>query len=286
MRYHFIAQHKKAYPVTLMCTVLEVSTTGYYDWATSPTRPRAAANHQLDRAIQRVFTRHKARYGAPRITADLKNDGIRCSENRVARRMRQLWLRACHAKKFKVTTDSLHHKPVAPNLLQQNFGATAPNQKWVSDITYVWTNEGWLYLAVIMDLYSRSIIGWSLQPRMTQQLIGDALTMALFRRGFPKDVILHSDRGSQYCSTRYQRLLRRNQLICSMSRTGCCYDNAAMESFFHSLKIELIHRERYSTRSQARASVFECIEVYYNRYRRHSAIGHQNPMAYEAAHAA
>jgi putative transposase len=286
MNYQFIAQHKKAYPVTLMCAVLEVSTTGYYDWAASPERPRATANHRLDQEIQRVFTRHKARYGAPRITEDLKDDGIRCSENRVARRMRRLGLKACQAKKFKVTTDSFHKQPVAPNLLQQNFGATAPNQKWVSDITYVGTCEGWLYLAVIMDLYSRAIIGWSIQPRMTQQLIGNALTMALFRRGFPHGVILHSDRGSQYCSTRYQRLLRRNQLICSMSRTGCCYDNAAMESFFHSLKIELIHRERYGTRTQARASVFEYIEVYYNRHRRHSAIGYQMPMAYEAAYAA
>ena len=170
---------------------------------------------------------------------------------------------------------------MAPDLVQQDFTASRPNEKWVSDIAYIWTGSGWLYLAVVMDLYSRAIIGWSLQSRMTQQLVCDALTMALFRRGFPKGVIVHSDRGSQYCSRRYQKLLQHNTLLCSMGRTGCCYDNAAMESFFHSLKVELVHREFYTTRDDARQSIFEYIEVYYNRQRRHSAIGYQIPMVFE-----
>ncbi len=192
-----------------------------------------------------------------------------------------LGLKAVQALKFKVTTDSEHDKPVVADLLQQDFTASCLNQKWVSDITYSWTGSGWLYLAVVMDLYSRAVIGWSLQSRMTQQLVCDALTMALFRRTFPKGVIVHSDRGSQYCSKRYQRLLKQNNLTCSMSRKGCCYDNAAMESFFHSLKVELIYRESYATREDARAAVFEYIEVYYNRQRRHSAMGYQIPMLYE-----
>ena len=281
MRYVFIDRHQKAWPVTLMCSVLDVSPSGYYAWQRRVPGPRAVSNLRLDDCIAKIYWRHKGRYGAPRIWEELQAQGIPCSENRVARRLQVLGLKAIQAKKFKVTTDSEHHKPVAPDLLQQDFTAQDPNEKWVSDISYVWTGAGWLYLAVVMELYSRAIIGWSLQQRMTQRLVCDALTMALFRRGFPKGVILHSDRGSQYCSRRYQTLLRQNQLHCSMSRKGCCYDNAAMESFFHSLKVELIHRESYLTREQARQSIFEYIEVYYNRLRRHSAIGYQIPMQYE-----
>lgn len=281
MRYQFIDQQKKAYPVTLMCTVLEVSKTGYYDWRQRTPGPRALSNQHLDRTIQAVYTHHKARYGAPRITDELNDEGIPCSKNRVARRLQVLELKACQARKFKVTTDSEHDKLIAPDLLCQDFTAMRPNQKWVSDITYVWTREGWLYLAVVMDLNSRAIVGWSMSRRMTQHLVCDALTMALFRRGFPKGGIIHSDRGSQYCSKRYQRLLTSHGLLCSMGRKGCCYDNAAMESFFHSLKVELVHRESYPTRAVAKQSVFEYIEIYYNRQRRHSAIGNQIPMVYE-----
>jgi transposase InsO family protein len=286
MRYQFIEQQKKAWPVTLMCAVLEVSKTGYYDWRQRTPGPRALSNQHLDCHIHAVFTRHKARYGAPRITDEINDEGISCSKNRVARRLQVLELKACQARKFKVTTDSEHDKPVAANLLQQDFTAEQPNQKWVTDITYIWTREGWLYLAVVMDLYSRAIIGWSMSRRMTQQLVCDALTMALFRRGFPKGVIIHSDRGSQYCAKRYQRLITSNGLLCSMSRKGCCYDNAAMESFFHSLKVELVHRESYTTRVVARQSIFEYIEIYYNRQRRHSAIGNQIPMMFELKKAA
>jgi len=286
MRYQFIERYKKAWPVDLMCRVLEVSTTGYYDWGKRSPGVCAASNQALDEHIRHVFHQHKGRYGSPRVVDELNDNGITCSENRVARRMQALGLQAVQTKKYKVTTDSEHDKPVAPNLLQQDFTAEGPNRKWVSDITYIWTRAGWLYLAVVMDLYSRSIIGWSINKRMTQQLVSDALTMALFRRGFPKDVIVHSDRGSQYCSKKYQALLKLNRLVCSMSHKGCCYDNAAMESFFHSLKVELVYRETYVTREQARQSIFEYIEIYYNRQRHHSAIDNQIPMQYELKNSA
>ena len=197
--------------------------------------------------------------------------------------MQALGLRAIQAKKFKVTTDSNHSRPVAPDLIEQDFHAEASNQKWTSDISYIRTEEGWLYLAVVMDLYSRAIVGWSMNRRMTQKLVCDALNMALFSRGFPKGTIIHSDRGSQYCSKRYQRLIKNNGLRCSMGRRANCYDNAVTESFFHTLKVELVHRERYLTRRMAQSSIFEYIETYYNRQRKHSAIGHRIPMVFENA---
>ena len=281
MRYQFIDEQKKAWPVTLMCGVLGVSRSGYYDWTARGLRRRVRSNNELDRRIRMIFADHRQRYGAPRIANTLHNEGLKCTENRIARRMRALGLKAIQAKKFKATTDSKHSKPVAPDLLKQGFCAEAPNQKWTTDISYVWTDEGWLYLAVVMDLYSRAIVGWSMNRRMTQQLVCDALTMALFRRRFPKSTILHSDRGSQYCSKRYQRLIRSNGLCGSMGRKANCYDNAVTESFFHTLKVELVHRERYVTRRRAQSSIFEYIETYYNRQRRHSAIGHQIPMIFE-----
>ena len=281
MRYRFIDEHKKAWPVNLMCSVLSVSRSGYYDWTGRGASQRAQANRELDRRIRDIFACHRQRYGVPRITDALHDEGVECSENRVARRMRALGLKAIQAKKFKVTTDSNHSKPVAPDLVEQDFSAVAPNQKWTSDITYIWTDEGWLYLAVVMDLYSRAIVGWSMNRRMTQQLVCDALTMALFRRGFPKGTIIHSDRGSQYCSKGYQQLIKINSLRCSMGRRANCYDNAAMESFFHTLKVELVHREHYTSRRLAKSSIFEYVEMYYNRKRKHSAIGHRIPMLFE-----
>ena len=283
MRYRFIGTHKKIWPVNLMCGVLSVSRSGFCHWRTRGPSQQERSNRILDSRIRELFTHHKQRYGAPRIADDLHDQGIACSENRVARRMRALGLRAIQAKKFKVTTDSNHSKPVAPDLIEQDFRAETANQKWTSDITYVWTDEGWLYLAVVMDLYSRAIIGWSMSRRMTQQLVCDALTMALFCRHFPKGTIIHSDRGSQYCSKRYQRLIKNNGLRCSMGRKATCYDNAAMESFFHTLKVELVHREKYVTRRSATSSIFEYIETYYNRQRKHSAIGHKIPIQFEQA---
>ena len=283
MRYRFIDTHKKAWPVNLMCGVLDVSRSGFYHWRTRVPSQQERSTRELDSRIRELSACHKQRYGAPRITDDLHDEGIACSENRIARRMRVLGLKAIQAKKFKVTTDSNHSKLVAPDLIEQDFTAEAPNEKWVSDISYVWTDEGWLYLAVVMDLYSRAIVGWSMNRRMTQQLVCDALTMALFRRHFPKGTIIHSDRGSQYCSKRYQRLIINNGLRCSMGRRANCYDNAAMESFFHTLKVELVHRERYMTRRTAKSKIFEYIETYYNRQRKHSAIGYKIPMQFEQA---
>ncbi|EKD91580.1 MAG: integrase, catalytic protein [uncultured bacterium] len=195
--------------------------------------------------------------------------------------MRENKWRARAARKFKATTNSNHSLPVAPNLLNQNFYANKPNEKWVSDITYIWTDEGWLYLAAVMDLYSCKLVGWSLSERMTSKLVIDALQTALWSRGIPKNVIVHSDRGSQYCSAAYQGLLRENKLICSMSKRGDCYDNAAMESWNHSFKVEAIHGERFKTRDIARKQVFEYIEVYYNRKRLHSTLGYLSPEVFE-----
>lgn len=283
MRYRFIDAHKKVWPINLMCGVLSVSRSGFYHWAGRAPSRRTQSNRAVDKRIREIFVHHRQRYGAPRITDALHDEGIACSENRVARRMQALGLQAIQAKKFKVTTDSNHSQPVAPDLIEQDFTATAPNQKWTSDITYVWTDQGWLYLAVVMDLYSRAIVGWSMNHRMTQQLVGDALTMALFRRHFPKGTIIHSDRGSQYCAKRYQQLIKSNGLRCSMGRRANCYDNAVTESFFHTLKVELVHRERYPTRRMAHSSIFEYIETYYNRQRKHSAIGHRIPMLFDQA---
>ncbi len=216
-----------------------------------------------------------------RLTDELREQGEHCSKNRVARRMKSLGLKAKAKKKFKVTTDSVHHVPVAANVLNRDFIASGANQKWVGDISYIWTNEGWLYLAVVIDLYSRAVIGWSLQATMSRQLVCDVLTMALYRRNFPRNVLFHSDRDSQYCSHEYQQLLKKYNFICSMSRKGNCWDNAVAESFFHTLKTELIYSVKYETREIAKQSIFQYIETYYNRVRRHSTIGSMAPMAFE-----
>ncbi|TCV81208.1 IS3 family transposase [Methylomonas denitrificans] len=217
----------------------------------------------------------------PGIAKLLNNEGHCTHRKTVAHIMKTHGWRAKAARKYKATTNSNHTLPVAPNLLYQNFEADRPDQKWVSDITYIWTDEGWLYLAVILDLYARRVIGWSISERMTATLVGDALTMALWRRHLPKGVIVHPDRGSQYCSAAYQKLLSKHQLICSMSKKGDCYDNAAMESWNHSLKVEAIHGERFITRHTAKQHVFEYIEVYYNRKRLHSKLGYMSPEAFE-----
>jgi len=231
----------------------------------------------LDELIKSIFEEHYGRYGSRRILVELKSRGISCTRAKVVERMKALNLVAKATKKFKVTTNSNHGKPVAENILKQDFSATKPNQKWVSDITYIQTAEGWLYLCVFIDLYSRLVIGWSMSHRMDSKLIENALVMALFKRKFPKGVIVHSDRGSQYCSRSYQKLLAANGLICSMSSVGCCYDNAACESFFHTLKVEMIYWENYLTRVVAKTSVVEYIECYYNRKRRHSTINYMSP---------
>lgn len=262
--------------------MFSIERSGYYAWLKRKPGKRAISNEELDKKITAVFKAHQGRYGAKRITDELRDNGEICSKNRVAKRMKQLGLQAKAKRKFKVTTDSKHNLPVAPNLLDRDFSATAPNQKWVGDISYVWTDEGWMYLAVVIDLYSRAVIGWSIQSTMSRQLVCDALMMALWRRGFPHDVLFHSDRGSQYCSNDYQKMLKAYGFICSMSRKGNCWDNAIAESFFHSIKTELVYTERYATREIAKQSIFQYIEVYYNRVRRHSAIGSIAPEVFES----
>ena len=261
--------------------MLSVGRSSYYAWLGRKPSCREIANKKLDEKISEVFVKHHGRYGAKRITIELHALGEPCGKNRVAKRMKHLGLVAKARRKFKVTTASNHALPVAPNLLNRDFTAQAPNQKWVSDISYIWTQEGWLYLAVVIDLYSRCVVGWSIQSTMTSQLVCDALMMALWRRGFPKGVLCHSDRGSQYCAEQYQKMLRQHQLICSMSRKGNCWDNAVAESFFNALKTELVHAENYSLRKKAKQSIFHYIEVYYNRVRRHSAVDSIAPLAFE-----
>lgn len=261
--------------------MLSIERSGYYAWLKRKPGKRVLSNDELDKKIVAIFKKHHGRYGAKRITDELHDDGETCSKNRVARRMKHLCLCAKARKKFKITTDSKHNLPVAPNQLNRDFTASAPNQKWCGDISYVWTDEGWMYLAVVIDLYSRAVIGWSIQPTMSRQLVCDALMMALWRRKFPRGVLFHSDRGSQYCSNDYQNMLQSLGFICSMSRKGNCWDNAVAESFFHSIKTELIYTERYATRKIAKQSIFQYIEVYYNRVRRHSAIGSIAPEVFE-----
>ena len=264
-----------------LCRVMDVTRSAYYAWSTRGPSDRDQANTVLDGHIRRIYDQHKGRYGSPRIYRQLNEQGMVCSQTRVARRMQHLGLKAIQTKAFKVTTDSQHRQPVYADLIERDTSTSAVNQKWVSDITYVRTTQGWLYLAVVMDLYSRAVIGWSMQSRITAQLVCDALTMALLRRGFPKGVIVHSDRGSQYCSKAYRKVIRTHQLFGSMGAKGCCYDNAVIESFFHSLKVEALYPNPINTRNETRNQLFDYMEVYYNYKRKHSAIGFLSPMQCE-----
>lgn len=277
-------EHKATFSVASMSRVLGVSRSGFYGWLKRQSKPsnRQCRQHEIDQAVKAAFNKRKGRCGSPRLVRDLVETGQVRNRKTVAKSMQRQGLRARAAKKFKATTNSKHNLPVAPNVLQQNFAASRPNEKYVGDITYLWTEEGWLYLAVVIDLYSRLVVGWAMSERMTAQLVCDALTMALWRRQMPTGVIVHTDRGSQYCSGDYQDLIKKHQLICSMSAKGNCYDNACAESFFHSLKVEIIHGHKFLTRELMRQTVFEYIEIEYNRDRRHSAIGYVSPEAYEA----
>ena len=266
-----------------MCRVLEVSRSGYYDWLDRPESERAKRHRYLLAKIRRAHMESREIYGAPRIHAELVNQGERVGKNTVAHLMRRDQIQSKVHKRFVVTTASNHTREPAANVLRGDFRATRANEKWVSDVTFIPTRRGWLYLAVIMDLYSRRIVGWSMGERNSAGLIEDALRMAVSHRRDIRGVILHSDQSVQYASGSYQRLLNDLGILCSMSRKGNCWDNAPMESFFHSLKTECIGFEDYKTRSEARASIFTYIELFYNRKRRHSAIGYQSPMAYEKA---
>jgi transposase InsO family protein len=283
MKYEFIAEHQGKFATTVCCDVLQVSRSGYYDWRKRKPSHQELSNRDLESRIQVLFAEHRQRAGSPRITQDLRAEGFSCSENRVARRMKHLGLRALAKRKYKVTTDSDHDKPLYDNVLNRDFVTTDINQKWAQDITYIHTQEGWLYLAVVLDLHSRAVIGWSMNKRMKASLVCDALTMALRRRNYPCNVLVHSDRGSQYCSKRYRKLIENHQLIGSMSRKGNCWDNSIAESFFHTLKVELVQQQIYLTRLMAKQSLFQYIEGYYNRQRRHSSIGYHSPMQFEMA---
>lgn len=276
-------EHQHCFSTKRMARVLRVSRSGYYHWRHYGQVPsiRMLNRDFRDMKIKQIFSDSKERYGAIRIQRELIDDQEAAAIKTISDSMRRQNLVAKAARKFKVTTDSDHQLPIADNLLARNFDASAPNQKWVQDITYLWTSEGWLYLAVVIDLYSRAVVGWSMDTHMKAHLVTDALTMALFRRGLPKGVMIHSDRGSQYCSHAYRDLAEKHHLLLSMSRKGNCWDNAVAESFFHSLKVEAIQYEPIMTRDEMRHSVFEYIEVDYNRTRRHSAIGYQSPLHYE-----
>ncbi|WP_423064135.1 IS3 family transposase [Candidiatus Paracoxiella cheracis] len=283
MKYSFIQKHAQLFGINLLCDVLGVSRSGYYDWLSRPMSPREQANQQLDEKIKVIYMRNKQRYGSPRITRALQAESISCSHTRIERRMRSMGLKALAKRRFKITTDSGHNKPIFENILKRDFTTTAINQKWVSDLTYIPTREGWLYLAVVIDVHSRSVIGSSMNKSMKQDLVCDALLMALFKRKYPKQVIIHSDRGSQYCSKKYREIIKQNKLIGSMSRKTNCWDNAIAESFFHTLKTELVHVNDYTTRAEARQSLFQYIEGYYNHRRMHSAIDYKTPVALECA---
>lgn len=281
-----MAKHASDYAVQMMCRVMQVSASGYYAWCQRGVGKREKTREQLDAQVKRAFEAEHGRAGAPRLTRRLRAQGCRSGHNQVAASLRRQGLRARAARKFKATTNSNHALPVAENLLKQDFTAQRCDEKWVSDITYIGTDEGWLYLAVVLDLCSRKVVGWSMSERMTTRLTCDALRMAVFRRHRPRGVIVHSDRGSQYCAQEYRALLAENGLRCSMSARGNCYDNAAMESWNHSLKVEAVHTERFSTRDQAKKHLFDYIEIYYNRQRLHSTLGYLSPEQFELSRVA
>lgn len=281
MKYGFIAKHRSIWPTRSMCRVLGVSASGFYDWFRRAPSQRQQDNTKLLSRIQTHFAASDRTYGSPRIVLDLRDEGMNCSINRVARLMQVAGLKARHKRRRLPGQHLAVVHSIAPNLLDRQFEATGPNQKWAADFTYVWTAEGWLFVAVVLDLYSRRVVGWSMQPTMTAQLVMDALLMAIFRRGRPQAVLHHSDQGTQYTSEDFQRLLESHGIVCSMSRRGNCWDNAAMESFFSTLKTERLSRKRYRTRDELRADVFDYIERFYNPKRRHSTIGYISPVQFE-----
>jgi putative transposase len=282
MTYRFIDQHKDQWPVRLICETLEVSPAGYYAWRQRPASSQQQRRGALVVEIRAIHAEVKARYGSPRMQKELVARGQDCCVNTVSKLMRDNDIRAKTARKFRVTTtDSNHDLPVADNLLDRQFNPSEANEVWVADITYIPTDEGWLYLAAVEDLYSRRIVGWSMDDNMESRLVVDALEMAVKRRLPGETLLAHSDRGSQYASEHYQRLLGRHGITCSMSRRADCWDNAPMESFFASLKKELVHDAKFARRAEARAAIFEYIEVFYNGKRRHSSLGYVSPAEYE-----
>jgi putative transposase len=272
---------RKACSISLLCEVLQVSRTGYYSWRT---RGKSARQKEYDSLIPVVKQAHKISqetYGARRISEEVEAQGIPCGRVKAKTLMKLAGVCAKQKKKFKVTTDSKHNLPVAPNLLNREFEVAVPDQVYVSDITYIWTSEGWLYLAIVLDLFSRQVVGWSLNSRMSRRLVMDALQMAIWRRRPASGLLFHSDRGSQYCSADFQKMLKKHKMISSMSRKGNCWDNAVAESFFGSLKTERVFFSNYTTRDEARKDIVDYIEMFYNSRRRHSYLGYVSPKEFE-----
>ena len=285
MKFAFMKEHLlEQFPVEAACEALAVSRSGYYAWLHRPKSARAQRRQELVEKIQAVYQDNRKAFGSPRVYRALAAQGEKACENTVARVMREEGIRAKSKKKFVPrTTDSTHDRPVAANLLNRQFDVALPDTAWVVDITYIPTEEGWLYLAGVMDLCTRKIVGWSMAEHMRTDLVADALQMAIARRSPGAGLLHHSDRGVQYASEDYQHLLEQQGMMCSMSGRGDCWDNAVMESFWGTLKTELVHHEQYATRAEARASIFEYIEVFYNRKRLHSSLGYMSPEAFEAS---
>jgi putative transposase len=284
VKFAFIEEHLSAFPVSTVCEVLEVSRSGYYDWQIRPQSDRARRREELTEKIKTIHEESREVYGSPRVFQVLKAQGESVCENTVADIMQEREIQAKRKKGFVPrTTDSQHAQPVAGNILERRFETELPNQKWVTDITYIPTDEGWLYLAGVMDLCSRKIVGWSMADHMRSNLVEDALGMAIARRRPGEGLLHHSDRGVQYACEDYQHLLQTHGMQCSMSGKGDCWDNATMESFWATLKTELVHHQHYATREEARQSIFEYIEVFYNRIRLHSSLNYKSPEAFEAS---
>ena len=281
MKYAWIDGHRREFELGELCAALSVSTSGYRSWKRggSPARKRLT-DAQMLVLIRSIDRQWRNAYGSPRMVRELRDRGFPAGKERVERLMRDNGIRARHKRRFKATTDSKHALPVAPNLLDRNFQPAAPNQVWSADLTYIWTDEGWLYLAVVLDLFNREVVGWSIKPRMTADIVMDALTMAWFRRQPAPGLMHHSDRGSQYASHAFQARLQEYGMVCSMSRKGNCWDNAPTESFFNSLKNERVHGTRYDTRAAAQADLFDYIEPFYNRKRQHSTLGYVSPVKF------
>lgn len=281
MKYRFIFENRSEFKLGKMCEVMEVSRSGYHKFMRSQMSQRRLENMLITEEIKRIYKNKHGRYGSPRIHEEIKNSGRRINKKRIARLMRINKIRAITKRKYKATTNSSHDKQVAENFLNQKFQSKELNKIWVSDITYIWTKEGWLYLTVILDLFSRRIVGWSTSEKISANFVLAAIRQALLNRTPVEDMIFHSDRGSQYASEDVKSLLRQNKITQSMSRKGNCYDNAVAESFFHTLKVELIYTKTYATRTEAKNDIFEYIEIFYNRQRRHSALKYFSPVDFE-----
>jgi len=281
VRYQFIEEHRGEHPLSVLCETLEVSVSGYYAWRKRPVSHHDQEDAQIAEQVKAAFYASRQVYGSPRIHAELRAQGIRCGQKRVARLMRAQGLATRRLRHCTITTHSDPEANVAPNLLQRDFRAAQPNTKWVADTTYIWTTEGWLYLAVVLDLFSRMVVGWSMTAIQDGTLVLQALRMAVARRQPEAGLLHHTDRGSTYTSESYQTLLRQEGMRVSMSRTADCYDNAAMESFFHSFKGECIDNQSFQTRAQARSATFDYLETFYNRTRRHSTLNYLSPFEYE-----